>query len=119
MKVAVTGTDESLDSRVDPRFGRARAFLIFDRDTGRHEFVVNEQNLNAPQGAGIQAAQLVAEKDVGAVITGNCGPKAFRTLSAAGIEVYTAGDSTVREALDKLARGELPKADKANVEGHW
>ena len=119
MKVAVTTSGDDWNAPMDQRFGRAACFLIYDLDKDSYELVDNKQNLTAAQGAGIQAAQTVARQNVGAVITGNCGPKAFRTLAAAGITIYTTDAATVREAVDAFKEGVLVAADGANVEGHW
>ncbi|MCL6559773.1 MAG: NifB/NifX family molybdenum-iron cluster-binding protein [Firmicutes bacterium] len=119
MKVAVTSIGENLESRVDPRFGRCSWFIVADTESGDYRAVSNEQNLNASQGAGIQAADHVSRQGVEAVITGHCGPKAFRTLSAAGIKVFSGADGTVAEVLKKFKSGELKEADGADVEGHW
>ena len=119
MRVAITSQGTDLDSPVDPRFGRAKLFLIVDSETNEIEPVDNAQNLEAAQGAGIQAAQTVVNRGVGAVITGHCGPKAFRTLRAAGVEVVVGAEGTVAEALEKYENGELRSAERADVEGHW
>lgn len=119
MKIAVTSKGEGLDSLVDQRFGRAKGFVIADPDCGELEFVDNEQNLNAAQGAGIQAAETMSRHGVGHVITGHCGPRAFRTLAAAGIEVITGVSGTVGEAVEKFKAGDLSAANGADVEGHW
>ena len=79
----------------------------------------NAQNLNAPQGAGIQAAQAVYQLGAREVITGHVGPKAFTTLRAAGIAVYLAASGTVKEAVEQFQAGRLQLAENANVEGHW
>ncbi len=119
MKVVVTSTGKDLESKVDPRFGRANWLIVFDTETNQHQAINNEQNLNAGQGAGIQSAENISRHGVEAVITGNCGPKAFRTLGAAGIRIYCGADGTVSEALEKFKSGKLKQADGANVEGHW
>ena len=119
MKIAVTSQGAELSSQVDPRFGRAQCFLIYDLDTDTFQVVDNEQNLNAPQGAGIQAAQSVAAQDVECVLTGHCGPNAFKTLGSAGIKVVVGVQGTVQEAIDKFKAGELEPVDSADVEGHW
>lgn len=119
MKVAISSQGEKMDSMVDERFGRARWFIVVDTETGACRAVSNEQNLNAGQGAGIQAAENVSRHDVEAVITGHCGPKAFRTLNAAGIKVYTGARGTASETLDRFKRGELAETAGADVEGHW
>jgi len=89
MKIAVTSTGKELTSEMDPRFGRAAYFLIVDPETMEFETVENSQNINLPQGAGIQAGQTIADKKVDTLVTGNCGPKAFRILQAANIKVIT------------------------------
>ncbi|MCL6560249.1 MAG: NifB/NifX family molybdenum-iron cluster-binding protein [Firmicutes bacterium] len=119
MKVAVTARGEELSSPVDPRFGRCSWFIVADTETGEYHAVSNQQNLNAAQGAGIQAAENVCRQGVGAVVTGHCGPKAFRTLNAAGIKVFTGADGTVAETLTKFKNGSFTEADGADVEGHW
>lgn len=119
MKVAVSSQGAGLDSAVDQRFGRARYFIVADAETGAFSAVENEQNLNAAQGAGIQAAQTVVNQGVQGVLTGHCGPKAFRVLSAAGISIYVGVQGTVQEALEKLKAGELQETAESDVEGHW
>ncbi|MFA7062307.1 MAG: NifB/NifX family molybdenum-iron cluster-binding protein, partial [Pedobacter sp.] len=79
----------------------------------------NTQNLNASQGEGIQAAQAVATAGANVLITGHCGPKAFRVLNAAGIKIYNCEAATVEEALRLLEEGKLVAANEADVEGHW
>ena len=119
MKIAVTSKGTELTSEVDPRFGRARYFIVMDTESDAFEAVDNEQNLNAAQGAGIQAAQKVAEADVEALISGNVGPRAFATLNAAGIKIYIGAEGTVADAAEQFKAGKLKAADDANVEGHW
>jgi predicted Fe-Mo cluster-binding NifX family protein len=119
MKIVVTSQGTNLDSPVDPRFGRAKHFLLVDTETMQTTAHDNAQNLNAPQGAGIQAAQAVYNLGAGAVVTGNVGPKAFATLHAAGIAVYLGASGTVREAIEQFRSGWLQPTEAANVEGHW
>jgi len=119
MKIAVTSTGTTLDAEVDPRFGRCKVFLLVDTESGAVEAVDNAQILNAAQGAGIQAAEAVANRGVEAVLTGHCGPKAFRTLSAAGVKVYVGVEGTARAAVESFTSGALQPAQNADVEGHW
>ena len=119
MKIAITATGKDMTGSVDPRFGRAKYFVVVDTDTNESAIHDNAQNLNAAQGAGIQAAETVGRLGVQAVITGNVGPKAFRTLTAADVKVYLCGQTSVAEALKKFKAGELKEATAANVEGHW
>jgi len=119
MIIAVSSQENSADSAVDPRFGRARYFMIYDTETDRFTAVDNVQNLQAAQGAGIQAAQTVAKHKAELAISGNFGPKAFMTLQAAGIKAALWSGGTVREAVELAKSGKLQIANQANVEGHW
>lgn len=119
MKIAITSQGPDLNSQVDPRFGRAKQFIVVDTDTEEFSAHDNTQNLNAAQGAGIQAGRTVSDLGVEAVITGNVGPKAFATLQAANIKIFFATSGTVKEAIARLKAGELKDAGKANVDGHW
>ncbi len=119
MKVAVTSQGRELDSPVDPRFGRARFFLVADTETGEFSAIDNEQNLNVAQGAGIQAGRNVVELGVAAVVTGHVGPKAFATLQAGGVQVYTGATGTVADAIEQFRAGALKLSGGADVEGHW
>jgi predicted Fe-Mo cluster-binding NifX family protein len=119
MRIAVTSQGEMLDSPVDPRFGRASRFILVDTETGRFQAVDNAQNLNAAQGAGIQAAGTVSQLGAEVVITGHCGPKAFRTLRAAGIQVVAGAEGTVAQAVEAFKSGKLKPAESPDVEGHW
>jgi predicted Fe-Mo cluster-binding NifX family protein len=119
MKIAISSQGKTLDSKVDPRFGRAKGFVVYDLDTGSTEYASNDQNLNIPQGAGIQTAQNVAQTGAQAVITGNIGPKAFSALKQGNITMYLFTDGTVAEAIDAYIKGELTPTADANKPGHW
>jgi predicted Fe-Mo cluster-binding NifX family protein len=118
MKVAVSSSGNNLDSQIDPRFGRCACFLIVETDDMHFESFDNE-NIALGGGAGIQSAQFVASKGAKAVITGNCGPNAVRTLSAAGVELIIGQTGTVREAVERYKRGDLRPASEANVPDHY
>ena len=119
MRVAVTSQGPDLTSQVDPRFGRAKSFVVVDTETDEFSAHDNTQNMNAAQGAGIQAGRTVVDLGVAAVITGNVGPKAFATLQAGNVKIYLGASGSVKEAVEKFKAGQLQGAQKANVEGHW
>lgn len=114
MKICVSSQGDNLDSQVDLRFGRCQYFLIVDTNTLDFEAVKNA-NVEAMGGAGIQSGQLVSEKQVKVVLTGNVGPNAFRTLQAAGIEVIVGVSGVVREAVEKYNKGELKSTQGPSV----
>lgn len=119
MKVAITSEGETLQSPVDPRFGRAKYFVIVDTETQAVTAVSNAVNLNAAQGAGIQAGKRIVELGAGALVTGHVGPKAFTTLQAGNVEIYMGASGTVAEVLERFKAGQLKAAQAPDVEGHW
>ena len=119
MKIAVTSTGRDLDSPVDPRFGRAAYILIVDADTMAFEVVDNAENVNAFKGAGIQAAGWISDKQADVLLTGFCGPNAFKALEAARIRVAGDVSGTVREAVAAFMDGNVNTATAPNTQGHW
>ena len=118
MKIAVTSKNNNLDSDLDPRFGRCSYFLIVETETMSFEPISNESAM-ASGGAGIQAAQTVAKHGVKAIITGNIGPNAFQTLSAAGIKVFTETSGSVKEAVEKFNKDQLNEIENPSVGSHF
>ena len=104
MKICITSEGKTMDSKVDPRFGRCKNFIFFETDTDNLEAHENA-NSQFQGGAGIQAGQLVASKGVKAVLTGNIGPNAHKVLSGAGISIFTGISGTVKEAVDGYKSG--------------
>ena len=118
MKIAVSasGTDQS--AQVDPRFGRCQYFIIVDTESGKSETVANAAQ-SAGGGAGIQAAQTVADHGAETVLTGNVGPNAHRALEAADIEVITGVGGTVSEALQAFHDGKYQATEGPTVQPHF
>ena len=119
MKIAISSRGSNLASEVDPRFGRASYILIIDTETRELEAIDNSSNANAFKGAGIQAASMVSEKGAKVLLTGYCGPKAFKVLEAAEIKVVNDVSGDVAGAIDQFNSGDLTYASEANAESHW
>jgi predicted Fe-Mo cluster-binding NifX family protein len=118
MKICVSASSDSLDANVDPRFGRCPYFVVVDSET--MEFtVVSNDSTNAAHGAGIQAAQTVANMGAKVVITGNVGPNAFNVLSATGIKIVTGVSGSIRDAVEKYKSGQLQETGNPTVGGHF
>ena len=117
MKVAISSSGSDLDSPLDPRFGRCARFVIVETKDLNCE-VFENQCAALGGGAGIQAAQFIASKGVGAVITGFCGPNAVQTLNAAGIQLYSEQAGRIRDVVQKLIDGELTPSTEANAPRH-
>ena len=119
MKIAVTSTGQDLDAPMDPRFGRAAYILIVDPETMAFEVLDNAENVNAFKGAGIQAAAMISDKAADVLLTGFCGPNAFKTLAAAKVKVAGDVSGTVREAVAAYVQGSLKLVSEPNAQGHW
>lgn len=118
MKIAVSARGPGMEDDVDPRFGRAAWFQVIDTESMKSEAKQNE-NASAGGGAGIQAGQNVAETGAEVVLTGNCGPNAYRTLEAAGVKVVTGVSGTVRKAVEEYVAGDLKSSNGPSVESHF
>ncbi|MFZ5451968.1 MAG: NifB/NifX family molybdenum-iron cluster-binding protein [Thermodesulfobacteriota bacterium] len=114
--VAISACGKDLDSCVEPRFGRTRFFILVDPATQEWELLDNLTNLSSLQNVGVLTAQKLTKSGmVETVLTGSCGPKAFKELQGAGVKVFLNAGGTVRYALSKLRRGELEESSEPNV----
>jgi len=118
MKIAISSSRKDLDSQIDPRFGRCQYFIFVDPETMEFEVSENE-GLMAMGGAGVQAAQLIAQKGATALITGNLGPNAASALSASGIRVYLVPGGTIKDVIEGYRSGSLREANGATVPPHF
>jgi predicted Fe-Mo cluster-binding NifX family protein len=117
MKIALSATAPTLDAGIDPRFGRCQYFVIVDPQTMEFETLDNS-NAMAAGGAGISTAQMIASKGVEVVLTGNCGPNAYQTLSAAGIQVITGVSGRIKDAVEAYKAGRLQPSAQPSVGSH-
>jgi predicted Fe-Mo cluster-binding NifX family protein len=116
-RIAITVTTPDPQAEVDFRFGRAPFFMLFD--TGTEEWTpLANPGLEASGGAGVRAAQFLADRRVQAVVSGAFGPNAFRVLDAAGIAMYHFDSrSTCRQAVESYQSGSLARASEASGRG--
>jgi len=118
MKIALTSAGPDLSAEMDPRFGRCPYFLFVDTESMKFEAVENP-NVAAMGGAGIQSAQLVANKGAEAVLTGSCGPNAFQTLQAANVKVIVGVVGSIKDAIERYKTGQLRPAEAPDVPAHF
>lgn len=118
MNIILTATSPSIDSNIDPRFGRAAYFIVADPATLEWQAHANPA-VGASGGAGTQAAQFVANQKAETVISGDFGPNAYNALQAAGIAMYLFGASaTVKQAIEQFKAGQLVRVDMPTGPGH-
>ncbi len=118
MKVAITSTGAGLSSEVDPRFGRAAYFIIYDTDSGEFEAIDNSENAAGAGGVGVKSGQLMVDKGVEWVITGSVGPNAFQVLSSAGIKIAPGASGKVADAIEDFKAGKLSETSSATAKSH-
>jgi predicted Fe-Mo cluster-binding NifX family protein len=111
-KIAIASSGETLEAKVDARFGRCPYFLIVNTKTNKFEVLENTAG-QAFQGAGISAAQMIVNKKVKAVLAGNFGPKAVYVLNNSGIKIFSVSSVSVKEALAGYKKGDLKEVDVA------
>lgn len=118
MRIAISANGSSLDTEVDPRFGRCPYFIIVDPETMEFEAIDNSSAM-ATGGAGISAGQAIAGKDIQVVLTGNCGPNAYQVLSSAGIQVITGISGKVKDVIEDYRAGKYKASSQPNVPDHF
>lgn len=118
MKIAVSSDGATLESNVDPRFGRCPYYIIYDTESDDFKSVENKSG-QAAGGAGIQAAQMISDMNIESVVTGNIGPNAFRVLSAASIGVYSGATGSVKDSVEKFKKGEYKQTAGPDVGSHF
>ncbi len=116
MKLAVTAKGDSLDSEVDPKFGRCSYFLLVDTESMNYESIKNSSK-SARGGAGVQAAETLSKNNADALATGNVGPNAYNALSSAGIDTFKGAKGTVKEAVEDCVSGDLVEANEPTTSG--
>ena len=111
MKVGISATGSDLSARVDDRFGRCPWFLVVDTDSLEFDALEN-RHAEEEMGAGVAAAKDLIDERIDAAISGQVGPKAYEVLKALNVDIFlVSGSITVRDALERLKRGELRKME--------
>ena len=111
-KIAVAATGPTLDDSVASRFGHCPYFLIITPDSMEFEALPNTHILGG--GVGYRSAQLIVNRNVSVVLTGNCGPNPCRVFNPAGVQVITGVSGQVREAVKKYISGTLSRKSIPN-----
>ncbi|MFI4910478.1 MAG: NifB/NifX family molybdenum-iron cluster-binding protein [Sedimentisphaeraceae bacterium JB056] len=118
--IAICCLEDNEHVMISERLGRSPWIAIYSQEDRSWRFWENTQNLNAPQGAGIQTAQNIINAGAQVLITRNAGPKAMRVLQQTDIEIFEAPSGTnITECINLYEKNELKQLEDANVEGHW
>ncbi|MGM0370864.1 MAG: NifB/NifX family molybdenum-iron cluster-binding protein, partial [Bacillota bacterium] len=109
--------DKGFKTKLDARFGRASYFAVVDTENDNLEFIANGAK-NASSGAGVQAAQTVADAGVDVLISGNIGPKAFDGLQRTDLEIYSAKEESIEQVIKDYQANNLTKLDSPTNDSH-
>lgn len=108
MKIAISAEGPALEDNVDPRFGRAAGFIIYDTETKATAYLENGAGQTAAQGAGLIAVEAVSNAGAAVALSGYIGPKAFDALQALGIgTVQDVDNRTVGDVIRAFGAGEM------------
>ncbi len=118
MKIAISALGPEIKDGASTRFGRAPYFLIIEADDISLVESIKNPNVDAGGGAGVQSAQLMVDRNVEAMLTGNCGPRAFQVFEAAEIKVFVGAEGSIEENVEKFKSGTLEQTADANVSSH-
>ncbi len=120
MKIALPVDENKIESTVCVSFGRAPFFMVYDTQTKQHEFIDNSLAAASQGGAGIKAAQLVADQQVEVLITPRCGENAAEVFSAAGIKLYKSVSTSIQETVAAFENNQLAPLTElhAGFHGH-
>jgi len=117
MNLCVSSYGPTLDSPVQPVFGRCEYFIFVNPENMEFEPVSNPHAC-ASEDAGILSAKLVADRDATAVITGRVGPYAEAELDAANVDIMIVNRCAVRGAVEKFCRRSPDETSEESSEIH-
>src|SRR6056297_2948179 len=118
MKIVVPAVKSGdFETEIHENFGRADYFALIDSENDEIEFIKNTAAVQS-SGAGVGAAQLCADQKADIVVAYHFGPKAYKALKAAGIEVLDLNEQRlIKDAYDDYQAGNLAEAE-AGPGGH-
>jgi predicted Fe-Mo cluster-binding NifX family protein len=119
MKIVISAKGPDLEAQVDPRFGRSPYFLIVDTESMAYEVLPNGESSGRARGRHPNCGHGGQPPAGRRCSRGNCGPKAFHTLQAAGISVVVGVEGSVRDAVQNYQAGKFQPAPGPNVASHW
>lgn len=121
MRIAISSEGKTLESKIDVRFGRCPYFAIIEIDKKKKQITNKKFIENTAQaqmgGAGITAAEIVANEKVNAIITTNLGPRAFQVFGQLGIEIYRA-EGKIKKAIEDFMNNKLQQVNEATGPQH-
>jgi predicted Fe-Mo cluster-binding NifX family protein len=103
MKAAITSTGNSLESTIDPRFGRCAYFVVYDTESRAMEFIPNP-NDHLEEGTGPASVSLMASRNVHKIVSGEFGVKIKPLLDKLKIQmiVLKAPEMKIKDIIELL-----------------
>ena len=105
MIVAITSTGNSLESFIDPRFGRCSCFVFYNTETKESVFQPNPFKDN-DKGVGVAVVDWISAFSCSKIISGQFGMKIKPLLDENRIQLILVNDPelTIRQILNLLSQ---------------
>ena len=105
--LAVAATTPSTASKLGQRFGHSSYFWLWDPETD--EYSLFQNTVAEGKGAsGTGVAKRLIAAGAGSVIVDHIGPKAFKILQQAGVQIFSGAEGkTITEAIKMFRDGQL------------
>ncbi|HHU53704.1 MAG TPA: dinitrogenase iron-molybdenum cofactor biosynthesis protein [Clostridiaceae bacterium] len=117
MKIAIPVDEKTLTSGVCASFGRTPYFLIYDTETEESRYINNSGTADTG-GAGIKAAQTVADHTADTLLVLRLGENAAKVLKSAEIKIYKSIEGSAKDNIDALIAGKLSLLDEIHAGFH-
>lgn len=117
MKIAIPTDYDNIDTSVCMSFGRTPFFMIYDTETEKRIFI-NNSAASSQGGAGILAAQSIADNKANVVLTPRCGENAAQVLIKANIKIYKTENGSAMDNIRAFLKGELSVLDNIHSGFH-
>ena len=104
MKTAIAASGDSKESLMDKRFGRCPFFCIYDDENGDIVFQKNH-GLDAQEGAGPVAVQLLVNEGVQKIVAAEFGGKVKPVLEELKIQMIMMQDErSIEDVINQLSK---------------
>lgn len=117
MIIAIPINKKDINAPIADSFGRAVYFLFYNTETKEEKYEKNPA-LESAGGAGIKAAQVIADGKAAVLLTIRAGENAAGVLWGAGIKIYKAEPANVTDIIKSYLNEELPELIEAHSGFH-
>lgn len=104
MKLAIACMENHLQSYIDPHFGRADWYCIYNTEDDSHAFIENPNRYDKEK-AGCSAADILIGNNINMVVAGRFGTKVSEVFRANDVQmIVTQEEMTIKNIIKKITR---------------